>query len=59
VGWTIPEAENARLQNITDPEVVLEQRPTQLLVKLKAPTNKLQGAFGEGARMAQSNMHGV
>ena len=37
VGWTLPDVETARLQTVTDPEIVLEQRPTQLLIKLKKP----------------------
>ena len=51
VGWTLPDEEKARLYGMVDPEIVLQQRPTQLLIKLKAPTNKLQNTYGEGNRM--------
>ena len=37
-----------RIQAISDAEVVLEQRPLQLLIKLKAPTAALDSAYGEG-----------
>ena len=49
VGWTLPEVETARLQTLTDHEVVLEQRPTQLLIKLKKPIAGFRSEFGEGA----------
>ena len=48
VGWTLPEVETARLQTVTDHEVVLEQRPTQLLIKLKKPIAGFKSEFGEG-----------
>ena len=37
IGWTLPHVETACLQTVTDPAVVLEQRPTPLLIKLKNP----------------------
>ena len=37
-------------------EIVLQQRPTQLLIKLKAPTSKLQNTYGDGARMIYNIM---
>ena len=48
VGWTLPDVEVARLQHLHDQEVVLEQRPTQLLIKLKAATPALKNTYGEG-----------
>ena len=48
VGWTLPDVETARLQTITDHEVVLEQRPTQLLIKLKNPISGFSSEYGEG-----------
>ena len=48
VGWTLPEAATARLGTVTDQEVVLEQRPTQLLIKLKKPIAGFSSEFGEG-----------
>ena len=48
VGWTLPDVENARLQTLADNEVVLEQRPTQLLIKLRNPTRAFTSAYGEG-----------
>ena len=48
VGWTLPDVEVARLHTITDPEVVLEQRPTQLLIKLKKPIAGFASEYGEG-----------
>ena len=48
VGWTLPEVEAARLQTLTDHEVVLEQQPTQLLIKLKKPIVGFKSEFGEG-----------
>ena len=50
VGWTLPDVEVARLQTITDPEVVLEQRPTQLLIKLKKPIVGYTSEYGDGVR---------
>ena len=47
VGWTLPHVETARLQNLTDHEVVLEQRPTQLLIKLKNPVSGFSSECGE------------
>ena len=37
IGWTLPHVETACLQSVTDPAVVLEQRPTPLLIKFKNP----------------------
>ena len=48
VGWTLPEVETTRLQTVTDHEVVLEQRPTQLLIKLKKPIAGFKSEFGQG-----------
>ena len=48
IGWTLPDVETARLQTVTDPEVVLEQRPTQLLIKLKNPISGFSSEYGEG-----------
>eukprot|EP00973_Karenia_brevis_P018347 2516874-Karenia_brevis.AAC.1 len=48
VGWTLPEVENARLQTLQDQEVVLEQRPLQLLIKLRNPTAGFESQYGEG-----------
>ena len=48
VGWTLPDVETARLQTLNDHEVVLEQRPTQLLIKLRSPTNGFISEYGEG-----------
>ena len=48
VGWTLPEVETTRLQTVTDHEVVLEQRPTQLLIKLKKPIAGFRSECGEG-----------
>ena len=48
VGWTLPDVEAARLQAVADPEVVLLQRPLQLLIKLKAPTSAMPNVYGEG-----------
>ena len=48
VGWTLPDVETARLQTVADHEVVLEQRPTQLLIKLKNPIAGFRSEYGEG-----------
>ena len=47
IGWTLPEVEAARLQNLAEEEVVLEQRPIQLLIKLKSPTGTIESAYGD------------
>ena len=47
IGWTLPDMEAARVQGLTEQEVVLEQRPVQLLIKLKSPTGKLKSAYGD------------
>ena len=48
VGWTLTDVEDARLQSLSEQEVVLKQRPLQLLIKLKAPIGKLNDGYGEG-----------
>ena len=48
IGWTLPDVETARLQTVTDPEVVLEQRPSQLLIKLRNPLPGFRSEYGEG-----------
>ena len=47
IGWTLPDMEAARVQGLTEQEVVLEQRPLQLLIKWKSPTGKLKSAYGD------------
>ena len=47
IGWTLPDMEAARVQGLTEKEVVLEQRPVQLLIKLKSPTGKMKSAYGD------------
>ena len=36
------------MQGLVEQEVVLEQRPLQLLIKLKSPTGNLKSAYGDG-----------
>ena len=48
IGWTLPPLEAARVGNLTQEEIVLEQRPIQLLIKLKAPTGTLESPYGDG-----------
>ena len=49
IGWTLPDVESARVDALPDQEVVLEQRPTQLLIKLRTPTRGFKSAYGEGS----------
>ena len=48
IGWTLPDVEAARVLSLNEQEVVLEQRPVQLLVKLNSPTGKLKSTYGDG-----------
>ena len=40
--------EAARVQGLNEQEVVLEQRPLQVWIKLKSPTGNLKSAYGDG-----------
>ena len=48
IGWTLPDVEVVRVNSLDEQEVVLEQRPLQLLIKLKSPTGKLTSVYGDG-----------
>ena len=48
IGWTLSDVEATRVQTLSEEEVVLEQRPLQLLIKLKAPVGTLEGPYGDG-----------
>ena len=53
IGWSLPDIEAARVQGLSEQEVVLEQRPLQLLIKLKSPTGNLKSAYGDGVYCMQ------
>ena len=48
IGWSLPEGEAARVAASPDVELVLQHRPEQLLIKLKAPLPGLPDTYGEG-----------
>ena len=48
IGWTLPPMEATRVRNLTQEEIVLEERPIQFLIKLKAPTGTLKSEYGDG-----------
>ena len=50
VGWTLPDLELERIATMSDVEVVLEQRPTALFIKLKNPTKHFDNTYGVGPR---------
>ena len=48
VGWKLTDAEATRVAALDDPEIVLEERPIHLLLKLSTATETLPDTFGKG-----------
>ena len=48
VGWILPDEERERIRNIEDPEIVLQQRPTKLLIEVATATAEMPDKYGKG-----------
>ena len=47
-GWVLPEDERERIQDIQDPEIVLQGRPLKLLIEVETATPDMPDIYGKG-----------
>ncbi len=47
-GWILTEQERQRIQDIQDPEIVLQDRPLKLLIEVETATKEMPDIYGKG-----------